>query len=264
MEIALVFSGLWLLWRIAVSPQARRDPPSRLLLAWGISWEQFGLFLWIEIGAAFLAQLGTVALLHALDASPEVLALVGGSSFDFGLIGAFALFYAAVLKRGPRPPAAPPRVPSLLAGIGTFLVVLPIVYAVGIPWEALLTAFHLPVESQDVVGLFLGSHSLSTRALIVVLAVVVAPVAEELLFRAGLFRFLRQRAPRWVAFLVPALIFAALHVTWQSLNGLASFLPLTALAMTFSYAYERTGSLSTIRRRMGPRAAGTRSSASST
>ena len=245
LEVALVFSGLWLLWRTAVSPEARRGRPPALLLSWGITWEQFGLFLWLEVGAAFLAQLGTVALLHALKASDDILTLVGGSSFDFGLIAAFAVFYLAVLKRGPRAPEGPQRVPSLLAGIGTFIMVLPIVYAVGIPWEALLSAFHLPVESQDVVGLFLGSHSLMTRGLIVILAVVVAPVAEELLFRAGLFRFLRQRAPAWVAVHHPSRVFAALHVSWQSLNGLASFLPLTALAMTFSYAYERTGRLST-------------------
>jgi len=74
-----------------------------------------------------------------------------------------------------------------------------------------------------------------------VMAVVLAPVAEELIFRAGIFRFLRGRAPRLVALVLPALFFALLHVDRTNLNGLVTVAPLTALGIVFSLAYERTG-----------------------
>jgi len=81
--------------------------------------------------------------------------------------------------------------------------------------------------------------------LMIVLATVLAPITEELLFRATLFRFLRTRAPRWIALFVPGTIFAALHVNWTNLDGLASLLPLVTLAVVFSIAYERTGRIGT-------------------
>jgi membrane protease YdiL (CAAX protease family) len=77
------------------------------------------------------------------------------------------------------------------------------------------------------------------------LAVVIAPLTEELVFRAGLFRYFRMRMPHGVALLVPALLFASLHVNWATLEGLASLLPLVALAVMFSLAYERTGQIGT-------------------
>ena len=79
----------------------------------------------------------------------------------------------------------------------------------------------------------------------IVLAVVVAPLTEELVFRAGLFRFLRGRVPRWLALVGPSLVFAMLHVDWSTLQGLASLAPLVVLAVVFSLAYERTGHIGT-------------------
>jgi hypothetical protein len=79
----------------------------------------------------------------------------------------------------------------------------------------------------------------------ITLAVVIAPLTEELVFRAGLFRFLRSRAPHWLALGVSAVLFASLHVNWVTLEGLTSFVPLVALAVMFSLAYERTGKIGT-------------------
>jgi membrane protease YdiL (CAAX protease family) len=78
-----------------------------------------------------------------------------------------------------------------------------------------------------------------------VLAIVMAPITEELVFRAGFFRYCRTRLPRWAALLVPSLLFASLHVNWSTLEGLTSFAPLVVLAIMFSLAYERTGNIGT-------------------
>jgi len=71
----------------------------------------------------------------------------------------------------------------------------------------------------------------------IVLAAIVAPITEELIFRAGLFRYLRTRIPRALALILPALLFALLH------GNLAAFTPLCALGVFFALAYERTGSI---------------------
>jgi membrane protease YdiL (CAAX protease family) len=72
------------------------------------------------------------------------------------------------------------------------------------------------------------------------------PAAEEILFRAGLFRYLRTRIPRWAAIGLTSALFGALHVSWGSpMVGLQSLLPLTALAVVFCLAYERTGLIGT-------------------
>ena len=45
--------------------------------------------------------------------------------------------------------------------------------------------------------------------------VVVAPAAEEMLFRGYLFGKLRTRVPLWVAIIVTSLVFGALHGAWN-------------------------------------------------
>lgn len=45
--------------------------------------------------------------------------------------------------------------------------------------------------------------------------VVVAPFAEELLFRGYLFGKLRRHAPVWLAMLITSLLFAAVHFQWN-------------------------------------------------
>ena len=60
-------------------------------------------------------------------------------------------------------------------------------------------------------------------------------MTEEVIFRAGLFRYLRTRTSRGVAFGLPAGIFAIMH------GNLVAFGPLFALGLIFAVAYECTG-----------------------
>ena len=50
---------------------------------------------------------------------------------------------------------------------------------------------------------------------------------------------------RAAALLLPAIFFASLHVNWTTLVGLPSLAPLVVLAVIFSLAYERTGTIGT-------------------
>ena len=100
----------------------------------------------------------------------------------------------------------------------TFLAVVPLVSGAGFLGECLLKVAHLPTERQELVDLFTQTKSPALLGFIVVLALAVAPVSEELVFRAGFFRFLRTRIPRWAAYGASAGLFALLLTSANRLN----------------------------------------------
>jgi hypothetical protein len=110
---------------------------------------------------------------------------------------------------------------------------------VGLLWQGLLSLAHIPAPRQEAIDVLANLHDPFQRGLLLVCAIVLAPIVEELVFRAGIFRYLRTRSPRWVALLVPAALFAALH------QNLANFPALMALGVIFALAYERTGRIGT-------------------
>jgi membrane protease YdiL (CAAX protease family) len=77
------------------------------------------------------------------------------------------------------------------------------------------------------------------RILFAFSAIVLAPIAEESLFRGILYRYIKQRGYPMFALLGTSLFFAAIH------NNLMTFVPLTFLAMILVLLYERTQMLLT-------------------
>jgi membrane protease YdiL (CAAX protease family) len=94
-----------------------------------------------------------------------------------------------------------------------------------------------PLEKQGIVELFNASGTLEQRILIIVLAVTVAPLAEEFFFRFFLYGVLKRYFGRGVGAMASALLFAAVHA------HLPSFAPLFILGICFTIAYEWSGSL---------------------
>jgi membrane protease YdiL (CAAX protease family) len=92
-------------------------------------------------------------------------------------------------------------------------------------------------EKQGIVELFNASSSMEQRILIIVLAVAVAPVGEEFLFRFFLYGVVKRYFGRGIGLVVNALLFAAVHA------HLPSFGPLFILGVCFTIAYEWSGSL---------------------
>jgi membrane protease YdiL (CAAX protease family) len=73
-------------------------------------------------------------------------------------------------------------------------------------------------------------------------AVVMAPIAEELLFRGLLHRGLRQRMRRPSALVLSSVLFAVVHVDVAASQPLA-LVGLTFVGVVLALAHERTGSL---------------------
>jgi uncharacterized protein len=90
---------------------------------------------------------------------------------------------------------------------------------------------------QSIVELFNASQTMQQRIMIIVLAVVVAPMAEEFVFRFFLYGVLRRYFGRLAGLTVSSLLFAAVHA------HLPSFAPLFVLAACFTVAYEWSGSI---------------------
>ncbi len=90
---------------------------------------------------------------------------------------------------------------------------------------------------QQIVEMFTGSETLQQRILIIVLAVVIAPAAEEFMFRFFLYGVLKRYLGRGPGLVLNALLFGAVHVHLPSLG------PLFILGGCFTLAYEWSGSI---------------------
>lgn len=97
--------------------------------------------------------------------------------------------------------------------------------------------FGAGVEPQDVLLFLQSSASQGDRLLMIVMAVIAAPIAEETIFRGYLHGVIRQYGGRWCGIAVNSMLFAAIHGHIPSLPGLF------VLAVALSLVYERTGSL---------------------
>ncbi len=90
---------------------------------------------------------------------------------------------------------------------------------------------------QGIVDLFTQSQTLRQRVMIIVLAVAVAPVCEEFIFRFFLYGTFKRYLGPAIGLFLNALLFAAAHAHWPS------FIPLLILGICFTLAYEWSGSI---------------------
>jgi hypothetical protein len=243
LEGALSLAGMLLLWRLALSPEARVRPPPNLVPPWPGPASDLLLALVCAFAGAIVVP-GLLALGFRLHPPAPLVQQLGLTcAFQGGLLLGIGLFGRLRRETQPGPPAPPGRV--LRAGAGTFLVSLPLVFAVGCLWQLLLARFGFEARPQDTVDLFQSLPTPTLKAVFVVIAIVVAPVSEELIFRAGIFRFLRGRIPRGWALAVSALLFGGMHLLESPADGLGSLAQLVVLGAVFALAYERTGRIGT-------------------
>jgi membrane protease YdiL (CAAX protease family) len=236
-ELSLLLAGAVLLWRYVLSPAARRTVHTSRLAPWNTPLLHFFIFLWLILTGGIVVYACSTPLLRFFAVSDDVRAAVATAAVQLGWIGGF-IAHGRIFPAEKIASDSSHR-PFFLAGVATFLISLPVVEAVGLIWQGLLQLCGLPLEKQDLIRLFLDAKSPTMLVTMIALACIGAPIAEELIFRAGIFRFLRTRAPRWAALALPACIFAAVHL------NLANFVPLAALGIVFSLAYERTGTIKT-------------------
>ena len=92
-------------------------------------------------------------------------------------------------------------------------------------------------SKQQIIEMFTGSNTLQQRVLIIVLAIAIAPLAEEFIFRFFLYGVLKRYLGRGPGLVLNSLLFAVVHVHLPSLG------PLFILGGCFTLAYEWSGSI---------------------
>ena len=242
-EVLLLLLGVILLWRLVLRRSARIAARANVALPpWSVSLSDFLLFAFLMVAGGLFSAFLSGLILARFTLPADTKTILNSAVFQLGLLIGPAVL-PLNLSHHPLLPAISGGV--IRSGLCTFLIALPIVSLVNVAWQALLDFCGLPAEQQDLLRMFSQATEPALIVVMIVLATVIAPITEELLFRATLFRYLRTRVPRWVALLLPGVVFAALHVNWTNMDGLASFLPLVTLAVVFSIAFERTGRIGT-------------------
>jgi membrane protease YdiL (CAAX protease family) len=123
---------------------------------------------------------------------------------------------------------------TIVTGGVLILAAYPLIFLADVVTQRLLRS---PPQRQAIVEMFSESSTLEQRVLIIVLAVSLAPLAEEFIFRFFIYGVVRRYFGRLVGVLVSALLFAAVHA------HLPSFAPLFVLGSCFAIAYEWSGSI---------------------
>lgn len=241
---ALLLAGIAvLIHAIATGAVRLRGGDSKTISTWDIPWTHFLLFVWVIFSVILLGQ---VTLRGALEGrigafpDPEVIQIIAfGSLFHFSIIGVWLLarinqpqLFEAPLNQHP---VSWPRA----AGIAMYsiLAVLPLIAVGGAVWVLLLELLRVPVEAQKVVEVFMEIEVTALLVLMVLLVVLLAPISEELIFRGGLYRFLKARFSFWHAAISSSVLFSLMHM------NVMSFLPLMILGILLCLAYEKSGSL---------------------
>lgn len=122
-------------------------------------------------------------------------------------------------------------------GLASYVGIIPIVFFTSFLYQLFLYAAGYPVTLQDVVAIFLEAQSGWSLFFLLLLAVVVAPLVEEVLFRGMLLPVLMKKMGPGTAVVISSVLFAGIH------QHLPSFVPLFALAVVLAMLYIYSGSL---------------------
>ena len=126
---------------------------------------------------------------------------------------------------------------ALLFGVIMGILVLPVVLLLN-DWSGrFLNSLGTKPVPQTTIKVLESTVGFGQRLCFGVAAIVLAPIAEEALFRGILYPYLKQRGRPVLAFFGTSLLFAAVH------GNLGTFLPLTFLAFVLIFIYEKTDKL---------------------
>jgi membrane protease YdiL (CAAX protease family) len=126
---------------------------------------------------------------------------------------------------------------SMGFGLVAGCAILPVAWGLQLFTMALLQRLHVEAEVQVAVQVLQSTPDWRRQLAMAVVAVVLAPLAEEALFRGLLFRTLQGLGYRRLAWWGTALLFALVHA------NAASFAALIVLALWLAWLYDRAGNL---------------------
>lgn len=126
---------------------------------------------------------------------------------------------------------------ALLLSVGLTVIVLPCAWFLGQLSARSMIWFQLEPAVQEAVTTLQSTVDIPQQFYMAGAAVLLVPVAEELLFRGVLYPWIKGLGWPRAAFWGTAILFGAVHMT------LMTFVPLTFLGLCLTWLYEKTGNL---------------------
>ena len=250
-ELSLLLIGAFLLLRALAQPTRRLAWfGANAIPPWALTGFEVVMLIMLVFLCGFTGQfLASQIFASHIKLSPDragLEVLVYGAALHGCALLGWPLFarvrrwmyadYGAVAVAVSPSPRLP--LPQLLgSAFVAFIAALPVITVLSLGWTLLLRKLGLPDEPQDLVEIFTKTQAPFILTGMLLVACVLAPINEELIFRAGIFRSIRQRHGRRAALVLSALAFGALHGNW------AGFLPLTIFGAALALAYEKTGDI---------------------
>lgn len=127
-------------------------------------------------------------------------------------------------------------------GVGAGVLLLVLSIALG----KILEQFGAPPSTQAEYFKGIKNAPVALFPVVLLAGAVIAPIGEEIFFRGYVFISFLRTMPVWLAYLLAAVIFAALHlfeVQPDLLSLLNLFVPLFVSALVLAFLYRRTGSI---------------------
>ena len=123
---------------------------------------------------------------------------------------------------------------TLLTGLVLLFAAYPLIFLADLLAQRLLGG---ETSKQGIIELFNESSTIQQRVLIIILAVGIAPVVEEFVFRFFLYGVAKRYIGKFAGLVVNSILFAAVH------GHVPSAAPLFVLGACFTLAYEWSGSI---------------------
>jgi len=213
-------------------------------------WIDFAIFLWAVLSCALLGILITGGLIppepdpadedvfilwRGLAAAVQSAGMQIGALIGVGL--ALTLIRRRYFEIFFRPDLSTLRVGWI--SIDTLLRFLPVVWLISGLWILVLTVLRemgvsgIQMDQQEIVQLIGSAEHLPVLLMLGFLAIFIAPVVEELIFRGVIYRFLCQRVNLWFGLIFTNVLFALIHFS------VLRFLPLFFMGLLLSWLYEK-------------------------
>ncbi|MBN1404379.1 MAG: CPBP family intramembrane metalloprotease [Opitutales bacterium] len=247
-HVLLLVAGGISLFCVLAHHQRWRGLPAPGVREWRVGWIDIGilfcmLFMWALVAGSITARL----LPLGEDPTPALRAwrsAIDGTTLQLGMALIFLILWLAQpferrLSFNSEPMHTGAAFRKALLYI---LALMPLRYLLEMLWGSTLKLLEgmglpLPMNAQDVVTDLSVTEPLGAFILLVIMAGLLAPVVEEMVFRAGLYRFLKGRVGKEAAIFSTAALFAMLHY------NLLAFPTLMLLGVALCLAYEATGNI---------------------
>lgn len=126
---------------------------------------------------------------------------------------------------------------SILLAVITLALVLPVILQLEQYSVQVLQKIGWPLADERAVLLIVNAKSIWLRVYLAFFAIVLAPVAEEFMFRGVLFPYVKQLGYPRLAWFGVSFLFALIHA------NAPTFVPLLVLALIFTWLYQKTNCL---------------------